>query len=71
ITADNTSNNDTTCDVVERHLHQRHIYSFNPSQHHLPCLAHVLNLGIIKIMSFITKMGSLETATAIWEFNPT
>ncbi|KAF9235989.1 hypothetical protein BU15DRAFT_50670, partial [Melanogaster broomeanus] len=40
-------------------------------QHHLPCLTHVLNLGIIEIMSFITKMGSLETATAIWEFDPT
>ena len=36
---------------------------FDPSLHHLPCLAHVLNLTI-------TKIANMETTTAIWEFNP-
>lgn len=35
------------------------------------CLAHIINLGVTDVMSEITKMAALETATAIWEFDPT
>lgn len=70
VTADNTSNNDTMCDVVEQALHKRHIYNFNPTQHRLPCLAHILNLAVVDIMSSITKLSTVETTTAIWEFDP-
>lgn len=70
MTADNTSNNDTTCDKIEHVLHRRHIYSFNSDEHRLPCLAHILNLSIIAIMSIISRIAAVETTTAIWEFDP-
>jgi hypothetical protein len=70
ITADNASNNDTTCNMIEQILHRQHIYSFNAMEHRLPCLAHVLNLAIVAFMSDITRIGSIETTAAIWEFDP-
>jgi hypothetical protein len=70
VTADNTSNNDTTCNKIEHVLHCHHIYSFSSDQHHLPCLAHVLNLTIIAIMSVISHIATVETTTTIWEFDP-
>ena len=70
ITADNTSNNDTACDHIETILNHRHIYSFDPFQHRLPCLAHVLNLAIVDVMSEVTRIGHIATSTAIWEFDP-
>ena len=39
-------------------------------KHRLPCLAHVLNLAIIDVMSEITQIDHITTTTAIWEFNP-
>ena len=69
--ADNTSNNDTTCETIESILEQHHIYSFNSIQHHLPCLAHVLNLTIVDIMAEITQIDHIATTAAIWEFDPT
>jgi hypothetical protein len=41
------------------------------SEHHLPCLAHVLNLAIVAVMSDITWISTIETMAAIWEFDPT
>jgi hypothetical protein len=70
VTANNTSNNDTTCNKIEYVLHCHHIYSFSSDQHRLPCLAHVLNLAIVAIMSVISHITAVETTTAIWEFNP-
>ncbi|KAG9311867.1 hypothetical protein JVU11DRAFT_8120 [Chiua virens] len=70
ITADNTSNNNTTCDTVERLLQAHQVFSFNSFQHHLPCLAHVINLAVTAFMSHITKISAVETTTTIWEFNP-
>ncbi|KAG1749056.1 uncharacterized protein EDB91DRAFT_1032953, partial [Suillus paluster] len=67
---DNTSNNDTACDTIETILHRRHIYSFDTTQHRLPCLAHIINLSIVDIMSVITRIVNVETASAIWEFDP-
>ena len=34
------------------------------------CLAHIVNLANIAVMSHITKIGAVETASAIWEYNP-
>lgn len=70
VTADNTSNNDTACAKIESIFHRRRIYSFNTLQHRLPCLAHVVNLGVVAIMSVITRIANVETTTAIWEFDP-
>jgi len=70
VTADNTSNNDIMCNVVERILHSRLVYSFDPIHHFLPYLTHVLNLAIVNVMSAITKIAAIETMTAIWEFDP-
>ena len=71
ITADNTSNNDTTCNYIKQALVLQKIYSFNADQHHLPCLAHVVNLAITEFMNVVTKIVHVETTAAIWEFNPT
>ena len=71
ITADNTSNNDTTCNYIEQALVSQKIYSFNANQHCLPCLAHVVNLAITKFMNVVTKIAHVETTVAIWEFDPT
>ena len=35
------------------------------------CLAHVVNLGNIAVMTHITKIAAVENATAIWEYDPT
>lgn len=35
------------------------------------CLAHIINLGVTDVMGSITKFAALETATAIWEYDPT
>jgi len=71
ITADNVTNNDAMCDDVETILSHRCIFTFNSTTHRLPCLAHVLNLAITDIMSVITNIATVETTTAIWEFDPT
>ena len=70
VTADNMSNNDTACDSIKQILYCHHIYSFNTTEHHLPCLAHVLDLAITAAMFTITGIANVETATTIWEFDP-
>jgi hypothetical protein len=35
------------------------------------CLAHVVNLGNVAVMTHITKIAAVENATAIWEYDPT
>jgi len=34
------------------------------------CLGHVVNLATVDVMSHITKIAAVETASAIWEFDP-
>lgn len=58
------------CDQLESILGKRNIYSFDPFQHRLPCLAHVINLAITELMSVITKIAVVETTTSIWEYDP-
>ena len=71
ITADNASNNDTTCETLERLMNARKIFSFDSFAHHLFCLAHVVNLGITDVMAVLTKTATIETTSAIWEYGPT
>jgi hypothetical protein len=58
------------CSAIEHMLIRRSIYSFDPLERHLPCLAHVLNLAIVDFMSILTNIGAIEMSTAIWEFDP-
>jgi hypothetical protein len=34
-------------------------------------LAHVVNIANVAFMSYIMKIAAVETATAIWEYDPT
>ena len=34
------------------------------------CLAHVINLTVVDVMSHITKVAAVETTAAIWEYDP-
>ena len=34
------------------------------------CLAHVVNLATVDVMSHITKLAAVETTSAIWEYDP-
>lgn len=58
------------CDKIEDLLHKNKVYTFNPVQHRLPCLGHVLNLAVTAVMSAVTNISAVETATTIWEFDP-
>jgi len=83
---DNTSNNNTTCKVI-KDVHVRRGLKWNSDEQQLPfafftflsfithfqhsCLAHVINLGNIDMMSHITKIAAVKNLTAIWEYDPT
>ena len=56
---------------VETFLTRQHIYSFDSMMNRLLCLAHVLNLVIVDVMSAITRIAVVETTTAMWEYDPT
>lgn len=34
------------------------------------CLSHVVNLANVAVMAHITKIAAVETASAIWEYDP-
>ena len=38
--------------------------------HQYSCLGHVVNLAEVDVMSHIMKIAGVETATAIWEYDP-
>ncbi|KAF8233070.1 hypothetical protein L208DRAFT_1268648, partial [Tricholoma matsutake] len=59
---DNASMNAKICSTLED-LHQRR-------QINHCCLEHIVNLPNIDIMAHITKIAAMETATAIWEYDP-
>jgi len=40
------------------------------SHFHHSCLAHVINLGNVDMMSHITKIAAVKNATVIWEYDP-
>ncbi|KAF8060908.1 hypothetical protein FPV67DRAFT_1423710, partial [Lyophyllum atratum] len=43
---------------------------WSASENQLGCLEHVVNLATVDVMGFITKLATVETATAIWEYDP-
>ncbi|KAG1810927.1 uncharacterized protein BJ212DRAFT_1302242 [Suillus subaureus] len=61
ITANTTSNNDTTCNIIEMLFHHCHIYNFNATQQCLSCLAHVVNLTVTDIICGVTIILALGT----------
>jgi hypothetical protein len=67
---DNTGNNITTCKTIE-HIHDHRGLTWNSGEQRLPCLAHVVNLGNVAVMTQITKIAAVENSTAIWEYDPT
>ncbi|KAI0054956.1 hypothetical protein BV25DRAFT_1777385, partial [Artomyces pyxidatus] len=69
-TADNTGNNDTTCDVVARILLRRRLEDWDADKSRIPCLSHVINLGICDFMAYITKIAVIENKQAIWDYDP-
>ncbi|KAI0060292.1 hypothetical protein BV25DRAFT_1807596, partial [Artomyces pyxidatus] len=70
-TADNTGNNDTTCDVVSRIIRRRNLDDdWDALQSQFPCLSHVINLAICDFMAYITKIAVIETKQAIWDYDP-
>src|SRR5213075_1385691 len=46
ITTDNASNNDTTCEELSDRLYDSHQIDWDPKEHHIACLAHVINLAV-------------------------
>jgi hypothetical protein len=70
VTLDNTGNNNTTCKTIER-VHDHGGLKWNSGEQQLPCLAHVVNLANVAVMTHITKIAAIENATAIWEYDPT
>ncbi|GLB39419.1 hypothetical protein LshimejAT787_0605810 [Lyophyllum shimeji] len=69
-TLDNTSSNTTLCETVEN-IHKSRGQEWSAEENQLPCCAHVVNLGNVDIMRCVTKIAAVETATAIWEYDPT
>ncbi|KAF8231985.1 hypothetical protein L208DRAFT_1124835, partial [Tricholoma matsutake] len=66
----NASTNAKICSTLED-LHQRRwISHWSAFMNQLLCLEHVVNLANINIMAHITKIMAMETATAIWEYDP-
>ena len=49
------------------------LWLFNKSRpySHPRCLEHVINLATVAVMSSIMKIAAIESAQAIWEFDPT
>ena len=41
-----------------------------PLTHEYSCLGYVVNLVEVDVMTHITKIAAVETATAIWEYDP-
>jgi hypothetical protein len=46
ITTDNATNNDTLTASLEDRLANEDMIVFDPSEQHIPCVAHVLNLAV-------------------------
>jgi hypothetical protein len=73
------------CETVEA-LHRQRKLQWDSKENKLPyviqfylliyilfihrCLAHVVNLENVDVMSHITKIAAVETTTAFWEYDP-
>ena len=62
ITTDNASNNDTTCEELSDRLYDSHQIDWDPKEHHIACLAHVINLAVQSFLKNIkvTQMTEME-----------
>ncbi|KIJ89948.1 hypothetical protein K443DRAFT_117306, partial [Laccaria amethystina LaAM-08-1] len=62
--------NTTKCETIEATHVRRNLPSWSADENQLPCLGHVVNLAEVDVMTHITKIAAVETATAIWEYDP-
>ncbi|EDR03890.1 uncharacterized protein LACBIDRAFT_331039 [Laccaria bicolor S238N-H82] len=60
----------TKCETIEATHTQRNLPPWSAEENQLPCLGHVVNLAEVDVMTHITKIAAVETATAIWEYDP-
>ncbi|KAI9509530.1 hypothetical protein F5148DRAFT_1148241 [Russula earlei] len=67
---DNASNNNATCETIKSFHHRRGYQEWRAKENQFPCLEHVVNLTNVAMMSHIAKISAVETATAIWEYDP-
>ncbi|RDB30472.1 hypothetical protein Hypma_007293 [Hypsizygus marmoreus] len=70
VTLDNTSSNGTSCEAVEEVHDIRNLEVWSAEENQLPCFGHVINLVNVDVMGHIMKIAAVETATAIWEYDP-
>ncbi|KAF5368777.1 hypothetical protein D9615_010411 [Tricholomella constricta] len=70
VTLDNTSSNNKICDTIASQHNLRQLPTWSAFENQLGCLEHVVNLATIDVMGYITKLAAVETATAIWEYDP-
>ncbi|KAF5378846.1 hypothetical protein D9615_006888 [Tricholomella constricta] len=68
-TLDNASNNNTSCEAVES-VHDRRKLVWESEDNQLGCLGHVVNIANVAVMTHITKAAAIETADAIWMYDP-
>ena len=61
ITSDNASNNSTMVEQLQNHLEQRDI-DWDPEVHHIPCLAHIINLVV---QAFLQKLQVDDNSFAV------
>ena len=61
ITSDNASNNSTMVEQLQNHLEQRDI-DWDPEVHHIPCLAHIINLVV---QAFLEKLQVDDNSFAV------
>lgn len=60
ITTDNATNNDTLTGALNVRLEDEDTIQFDPSEQHIPCLAHILNLAV---QSFLRNLKVLDDDT--------
>ena len=67
VTTDNATNNDTLTASFQTHLATSNFIVFNPSEQHIPCVAHILNLTVQTFLSnlHVIRNDNKDTNTDI------
>ena len=60
ITTDNASNNTEMTKYISQYLKNKYDIIWNPEQHHISCLNHVINLAVQDFLRSIKGLMSLE-----------
>ncbi|KAF8646283.1 hypothetical protein AX14_009089, partial [Amanita brunnescens Koide BX004] len=68
VTLNNTSVNGTICKTIAKIHKQQSLEAWDHMLNQCMCMAHVINLATMDVMSHITKTAVLENKTAIWEY---